>query len=152
MGKPRRGCAGDGLFHPLVPDGGYDGVPVRYPGGYRSDRYYPSDEKNYLGNWALGLGVVSLLCCGIIFGIVAIVLGLQAQAAADRGLGLKQGFRASGGWRESRIGAHDPCARPRFLQLAEVPAPPAFAVRRPGCGRRQAMNDQPSPSLLPGMS
>ena len=57
-----------------VPDGKHDEVPVRYPGGYRSNRHYPSDEKNYLGNWALGLGVASILCCGLLFGIIAIVL------------------------------------------------------------------------------
>ena len=116
-----------GIDEEPVPDGGHDGVPARYPGGYRSDRYYPSDEKNYLGNWALGLGVVSLLCCGMIFGIIAIVLGLQAQAAADRGLGLKQGFRASGGWRESRIGRTTPapdrssCIWPKSLSLRPSP-------------------------------
>lgn len=69
---------------------------MSYPGGYRSDRYYPSDEKNYLGNWALGLGVVSLLCCGMVFGIIAIVLGLQAQAAADQGLAKNRGMGTAG--------------------------------------------------------
>ena len=85
-----------GIDEEPVPDGGYDGFPARYPWGYRSDRYYPSDEKNYLGNWALGLGVGSLLCCGMIFGIIAIVLGLQAQAAADRGLANNRGMGTAG--------------------------------------------------------
>ncbi len=85
-----------GINEEPVPDGEHDGVPVRYPGGYRSNRYYPSDEKNYLGNWALGLGVASILCCGLLFGIVAIVLGLQAQAAADQGLATNRGMGTAG--------------------------------------------------------
>lgn len=47
------------------------------------------------GRWAWG-GVVSLLCCGMIFGIIAIVLGLQAQAAADQGLAKNRGMGTAG--------------------------------------------------------
>ena len=56
----------------------------------------PDSEKNYLGNWALGLGIASLFCCGIIFGVIAIVLGLQAQAAADRGEATNRGAGTAG--------------------------------------------------------
>ena len=61
-----------------------------YPSGGNPWRN-PDSEKNHLGNWALGLGIASIFCCGIIFGVTAIVLGLQAQAAADRGEATNRG-------------------------------------------------------------
>ena len=56
----------------------------------------PDSEKNYLGNWALGLGIASIFCCGLIFGVIAIVLGLQSQAAADRGEATNRGAGTAG--------------------------------------------------------
>ena len=67
----------------------YDNEPS-YPSGGNPWRN-PDSEKNHLGNWALGLGIASIFCCGIIFGVTAIVLGLQAQAAADRGEATNRG-------------------------------------------------------------
>lgn len=66
-----------------------------YPSGGNSWRN-PDSERNYLGNWSLGLGIASIFCCGIIFGVIAIVLGLQAQAAADRGEATNRGAGTAG--------------------------------------------------------
>ena len=67
--------------------------PNAYPGGQPGYQQYPSQaqpgggytpgmspfgastEKNNLGGWALGLGIASLVCCGLFTGIPAIILG-----------------------------------------------------------------------------
>ena len=66
-----------------------------YPSGGNALRN-PDSERNYLGSWSLGLGIASIFCCGIIFGVIAIVLGLQAQAAADRGEATNRGAGTAG--------------------------------------------------------
>ena len=72
----------------------YDNEPS-YPSGGNPWRN-PDSEKNHLGSWALALGMASIFCCGIIFGVTAIVLGLQAQAAADRGEATNRGVGTAG--------------------------------------------------------
>jgi hypothetical protein len=43
-------------------------------------------SKNKLGVWALVLGIVSILCCGLLAGIPAIILGLNSKKAQAQGL------------------------------------------------------------------
>ncbi len=45
-----------------------------------------STAKNSLGVWSLVLGIVSILCCGLIAGIPAIILGLNSKKAGEAGL------------------------------------------------------------------
>ena len=42
-------------------------------------------EKNSLGVWALVLGILSILCCGIFTGVPAIILGIFGKRAAAEG-------------------------------------------------------------------
>lgn len=44
-----------------------------------------SEEKNSLGVWALVLGIVSILCCGLVTGIPAIIVGNNSKKAAAEG-------------------------------------------------------------------
>lgn len=44
-----------------------------------------SDEKNSLGVWALVLGILSIVCCGLFTGIPAIILGNNSKKAAAEG-------------------------------------------------------------------
>lgn len=60
----------------MPPAGPPLGVP--YGGG--------STAKNNLGTWALVLGIVSILCCGFLAGIPAILLGMNSKKAAEQGL------------------------------------------------------------------
>ena len=55
---------------------------------------YSSTQKNNLGVWALVLGIVGI-CCGP-FGIGAIIVGRQSQAAADRGEANNRGLGTAG--------------------------------------------------------
>jgi hypothetical protein len=43
-------------------------------------------SKNGLGTWALVLGIASIVCCSILFGVIAIVLGNQSKKAGAEGL------------------------------------------------------------------
>ena len=43
-------------------------------------------SKNQLGVWALVLGIVSIVCCGLFAGIPAIILGNNSKKAAAAGL------------------------------------------------------------------
>lgn len=45
-----------------------------------------SDEKNSLGVWALVLGILSIVCCGLFTGIPAIIVGNNSKKAAAAGL------------------------------------------------------------------
>ncbi len=44
-----------------------------------------SEEKNSLGVWSLVLGILSLVCCGLIAGIPAIILGNNSKKAEAEG-------------------------------------------------------------------
>ncbi|MDN4473138.1 DUF4190 domain-containing protein [Demequina zhanjiangensis] len=46
----------------------------------------PSDSKNNLGTWALVLGILSIVCCGLFAGIPAIIVGNKSKEAAAQGL------------------------------------------------------------------
>lgn len=43
-------------------------------------------SKNNLGVWALVLGIVSILCCGLLAGVPAIILGQNSKKAQAQGL------------------------------------------------------------------
>ncbi|WP_084103946.1 DUF4190 domain-containing protein [Demequina sp. NBRC 110056] len=51
-----------------------------FPGGGSSE------EKNQLGVWALVLGILSIVCCGLLAGIPAIILGKKSKEAGEQGL------------------------------------------------------------------
>lgn len=56
------------------------GVPMGTPG------VNPAEAKNNLGVWALVLGIVSLVCCGLLAGIPAIILGKKSKEAQAQGV------------------------------------------------------------------
>jgi len=63
----------------------YDAPPPP-PGASPYGAPPPAPQKNSSkAVWALVCGIVGLLCFGIVFGIVAIVLGRQAQKEGARG-------------------------------------------------------------------
>jgi hypothetical protein len=43
-------------------------------------------SKNNLGVWALVLGILSIVCCGPLAGIAAIIIGIQSKKAQEEGL------------------------------------------------------------------
>lgn len=51
---------------------------------------------NSKGTWALVTGILSFFCCGIILGIVAIVLGVQGRKAAANGTATNGGAATAG--------------------------------------------------------
>jgi putative exporter of polyketide antibiotics len=71
---------------PPPPPGGYG----QYGGGYAQ----PQTSKKAI--WALVLGIVSLICCGLIAGIPALILGnsakkeIAASGGAQTGAGMAQ--------------------------------------------------------------
>jgi hypothetical protein len=42
-------------------------------------------SKNSLGTWALVLGILSLVCCGLVAGVPAIILGNMSKKAGAEG-------------------------------------------------------------------
>ena len=69
----------------------------RQPGGYVPGGFGPRpDEKNSLGNWALGLGIASFVCCGLIAGIPAIIVGYLGIQAANEGRATNKGMSIAG--------------------------------------------------------
>lgn len=46
----------------------------------------PNEQKNQLAVWALILGIVSIVCCGLVTGIPAILVGRAAEKAHAEGL------------------------------------------------------------------
>lgn len=84
---------GDGYTAPPPPPG--------YYGGGVGGPAFPSTEKNSLGVWALVLGILGLVCCGLFTGIPAIILGGKAKEAAAQGLANNGGLGTAGvvmGW------------------------------------------------------
>ncbi len=64
--------------------------PPPPPGGYGAGQYgggYAQPKTNQKAVWALVTGILSLICCGIIAGIPAIILGNSAkkEIAASNG-------------------------------------------------------------------
>jgi hypothetical protein len=62
--------------------------PPPPPGGNYGQPAYgaPAPRSNKKATWALVLGILSLVCCGIFAGIPAIILGRQAQAEGPNGM------------------------------------------------------------------
>lgn len=71
---------------PPQPQPGYHPQPP--PAGMPAPMYgaAPHQLKNNLGVWALVLGMLSFLFCGLLTGIPAIILGRQSQQAEREGL------------------------------------------------------------------
>ena len=79
------------------PNGQYDQQPGGYgPGGYGGGFGPRPDEKNSLGGWALGLGIASLVCCSIVTGIPAIIVGYLGMQAANEGRATNKGMSIAG--------------------------------------------------------
>lgn len=73
--------------------------PPPGPGGYG----YPVPQTNQKALWSMIVGIVSLVFCGIVLGIVAIVLGSTArkEIAASGGMQTGEGMAKAGvilGW------------------------------------------------------
>lgn len=68
--------------------GGYGAYPP--PPGYGYG-YGFAPRNNQKAVWAMVLGIVGLLCCGLITGIPALVLGRVAQKEIDASGGSQQG-------------------------------------------------------------
>jgi len=58
-------------------------VPPPPPGAFGPGG---NTSKNSLGVWSLVLGILSILCCGLLAGIPAIILGNSSKKAAASGL------------------------------------------------------------------
>ncbi len=59
------------------PAGGHDAPPAFGPGAYGGSSPV---KRNDSALWSMVAGIVSLLCCGVLFGPVAIVLSRKATA------------------------------------------------------------------------
>ena len=81
--------------NPNNPGGGPGQYPAQ-PGGYVPGMSPYSTEKNNLGGWALGLGIASLVCCGLFTGIPAIILGYLGMQAAKEGRASNKGMAIAG--------------------------------------------------------
>jgi hypothetical protein len=53
-------------------------------------------SKNNIGTWALVLGILSIVCFGLLAGIPAIILGNKGKAAAAQGLATNRGAAQAG--------------------------------------------------------
>lgn len=60
-------------------------------GGYGYPAGYAVPESNKKAMWSLILGIVSLFCCGIVTGVVAIVLSQQAKREIEASGGMQSG-------------------------------------------------------------
>jgi hypothetical protein len=63
----------------------YDSPPPPPPAGSPYGAPPPAPANSPKAVWSLVCGIVGLVCFGIILGIVAVVLGRQAQAEGARG-------------------------------------------------------------------
>lgn len=76
--------------YPPQPYGAPPGAAAPYGGaGYAAPQNGP-------GTTALITGIISLFCCGVILGIVAIVQGRKGMALADQGLATNRGQAQAG--------------------------------------------------------
>ncbi|MGY2875237.1 hypothetical protein ACVW00_002427 [Marmoricola sp. URHA0025 HA25] len=69
----------------------YGGPPPGYPpapGGYYGQ---PMPRGNQKALWSMILGILSLICCGVITGVVAIVLSQQAKREIAASGGMQTG-------------------------------------------------------------
>lgn len=95
-GDPAGGNAPGGPTPPGdYPQPVYPPPPPAAPYGYAGQQYgmpgYGAPQTSQKAIWALVLGVVSLFCCGLVTGIVAIVLGKQAGDEINRSGGMLTG-------------------------------------------------------------
>lgn len=69
-----------------------------YGGGYGAAPYVPvyGYPKNSLGVWSLSLGIAGFLCCGLFAGVPAIITGVLARKAAQRGEANNPGLGLTG--------------------------------------------------------
>jgi hypothetical protein len=74
------------------PGGGYGSTPPPPPPGYGPGPggYGAPPGNNSKAIWSLVLGILGILCCGIL-GIPALILGKQAQNEIDRSGGTQTG-------------------------------------------------------------
>lgn len=83
--------------------GGYSAPPPPpgYYGGQPGGPMFGGTEKNNLGVWALVLGILGLVCCGIFTAIPAVILGNKSKEAAAQGQATNGGLGQAGvvlGW------------------------------------------------------
>ena len=91
-----------GAYSPPQPTGqpGYP-APGAYPPPapqYPAAGYGPpaAISKNKIGTWALVLGILSIVCFGLLAGIPAIILGNNGKKAAAQGLATNRGPAQAG--------------------------------------------------------
>jgi hypothetical protein len=68
--------------------------PPPPPGGYGEGQYgggYAQPKTNQKALWAMILGIISLICCGIVAGIPAIILGNIAKKEIAASGGMQSG-------------------------------------------------------------
>jgi hypothetical protein len=75
--------------YPPQGGGGYGSAPPPPP-GYGAGGYGTPPSNNTKAIWALVLGILGILCCGIL-GIPALILGKQAQNEIDGSGGTQTG-------------------------------------------------------------
>ena len=93
---PYNGQPGPGSY---PSDPGYPQYPNEpQPGVYAPglSPYGPPTEKNALGGRAPGLGVARPVCCGLLTGIPAMVLGFLGIQAANEGRASNKGMAIAG--------------------------------------------------------
>ena len=66
----------------------YEPPPPPPGGGYGQQPGYgaPQPQRSQKAVWALVLGIVSVLCCGLLAGIPAVILGRQAKHEGGGGM------------------------------------------------------------------
>ncbi len=92
-----------GGYGSTPPGGGYNAPPPPPPPAYGGGYGAPGGgtEKNNLGVWALVLGILGCVCCGIFTAIPAIIVGNKSKEAAAQGLANNGGLGQAGvilGW------------------------------------------------------
>jgi hypothetical protein len=78
--------AGGGYQPPPPPPPGYGGAPA-----YGQQPPYGPPKNNGKALWALILGIIGLVCCGIFTGVPAIILGKMGQNEVDASNGTQKG-------------------------------------------------------------
>jgi hypothetical protein len=67
------------------------GAPPPPPYGYPAGGGYAVPSSNQKAMWSMILGILSLLCCGVITGTVAVVLAQQAKREIAASGGMQRG-------------------------------------------------------------
>lgn len=90
------GIPGDTPPPPPPPPPPAYGAPAVPTYGAAQPAYAVAAPQNGPGTTALVLGILSLVCCGIFTGIVAIIMGRKGMALADQGLATNRGVAQAG--------------------------------------------------------